>query len=254
VNFILGEAKLELRTFALSYPIAATEAQSAVFKDANKGSHNHCTAILSACQFGINTQSVVEVLFIDLTPGQVTAMVMQGVIDQGKWSCEKEGAKVVLGNVDQMSAQKLDELVTLVAPNLSTVQCVAILRPEGAFPELLSIKVELNFVNIPVRWVYLADLSYGSAMRLHHQLGPKRWSVISCGGPYTPQPSWYVQLAGGNFVEVVPAIKYKSGQILHFFTTSKNNQVTATVRLAIRGFIYDGLVIEGLTPNSKGHT
>jgi hypothetical protein len=149
------------RTLALSYPITTTEAQCAALKVVNQDSHDHCTAFLSACQFGIgNSQGVVEVLFIDLTPGQVAAVVMQGVIHESNWTSKNVGGKVVLGEVDRLSIEKFDELVTPIAPNPSTLECVAVLRPEGVFPELLSITVELKFINIPFRWVSLADLSW----------------------------------------------------------------------------------------------
>jgi hypothetical protein len=66
------------KTFTSSYPIATTEARRGAFEAADKDSHDHCDAFLSFCSFGdINSQDIAEILFIDLTPGQVAAMVMR---------------------------------------------------------------------------------------------------------------------------------------------------------------------------------
>jgi hypothetical protein len=256
VNSISRELDLEYmvdqKSFTWSYPIATTAAQRVAFDAADKNSHNHCDAFLSACHFGDrNRQDSAEVLFIDLTPGQVAVMVMRGVIHSGQWTSKEPGKTVSLGELDGMSIEKFEEIVALVAPNLSILRCVAILRPEGAFPELLSIKVELKFINIPVQWLSLADLSYGSAMLLYRQLGLK-FRSFRCGGCFSSPNPCYIQLADGNLVNIAPDDLYTHSKVWNFFTTSKDEQVTATLRFSRWDTTYDELVVEGLTPGPKG--
>jgi hypothetical protein len=256
VNSISTEICLEYvadpKTFTWSYPIATTEAQRMAFEASDENSHDHCTAFLSACNFdAISSRDVVEVLFIDLTPGQVAAMVMRGTIYQGKWTPEEPGKKFVLGEIDKLSLEKFDELVALVAPNLPTLQCVAVLRPEGAFPELLSIKVELKFINIPFKWVSLADLSYGSAILLYSRLGLE-YTPFRCGGAFSCPDVYCVQLADGRFINISTYNIDMCERTWHIFTTSKDNQVTATLRLFGWSTAYDDLVIKGLAPGPKG--
>jgi hypothetical protein len=257
VSYISTEARSEYvagqKTFAWSYPIATTGAQRVAFEAAlGKDSHNHCAAFLSAYNFGaINSEGVVEALFIDLTPGQVAAMVMRGTIYGGKWTSKEPGKKIVLGEIEKLSIEKLDELVALVAPNLSTLQCVAVLRPDGAFPELLSIKVELKFINIPFKWVSLSDLSYGSAMLLYRRLGLE-CEPFGCGGNFSCPDVYCVQLADGKFINISIYDIAVRDRTWHFFTTSKDNQVTATLRLFGFYTAYDGIVVKGLTPGPKG--
>jgi hypothetical protein len=247
-----------LRTFALSYPIATSDVQRATFEVVNRDCHDHCTAFLSACQFGVgNSQHIVESLFIDLTPGQVAAMVVQGVVDAGNWTPKDVREKAVLGKVDTMTVEKFDELVALVAPDLSILECVAVLRPEGAFPELLPIKLELKFVNIPFKLVSLADLSYGSAMLLYRRLGLESRRPYRRGFRRSPDIH-YVELADGTFLDITKHDRPMPIKTRYIFTTSKDNQVTATVRFGTKSVRYKGsveyeeFVIRGLEPRPKG--
>jgi hypothetical protein len=240
------------KTFTSSYPIATTEARRVAFEAADKDFHDHCDAFLSFCSFGdINSQDITEILFIDLTPSQVAAMVTRGTIYGGQWTSKEPGKKIVLGEIDKLSIEKFDELVALVAPNLPTLQCVAVLRPDGAFPELLSIKVELKFINIPFKWVSLSDLSYGSAMLLYRRLGLE-FTRFCCGGCVSSPAGCCIQLADGNLVDISPDSLHTSGKVWNFFTTSNENQVTVTLRFSGWYTIYDEIVVKGLTPGPKG--
>jgi hypothetical protein len=240
------------KTAMLSYPIATSEEQRAAFKSKHGRYYDHCTAFLTGCQFGVSkSQSVVaEALFIDLTPGQVAAVVMQGVIKQGTWTSKEVREKAVFGKVDNLSIEKFDELVALVAPNLSNLECVAVLRPEGAFPDLLPIKIELKFVNIPFKWVSLADLSYGSSALIIHRLDRKsRCNTIS-RSRRLPNVR-YMHLVDGTLLDITQRARY-------IFTTSKDNQITATLRLGTKSVRYtenveyEEIVIRGLNPRPKG--
>ncbi|PVF98580.1 hypothetical protein CPB86DRAFT_797211 [Serendipita vermifera] len=252
VDSILTKANLRTvarkKAFTLSYPITTPQAHQVAFEVADQHAHDHCTAFLSACEFGVvSSEGVVEMMFIDLTPGQVAAVVMQGVINEGRWISKKVRKKVTLGSVDKLSIQKVvDEIITPLAPDWSNLQCVGILRPEGAFPELLPIKMELQFINIPVRWLSLADLSYGSAMLLYRRVGLSFRSHFLCG-TRRYNPPWYVELADGRLVNMLAY-----GYTRYFFTTSKDYQATATLRLSRGDILYDEVVIEGLIPKLKG--
>jgi hypothetical protein len=182
---------------------------------------------------------------------------MQGVIDACRWIPKSVREKTVWGQVDTLTVEKFDELVTLVAPNLSTLECVAVLRPEGAFPELLPIKIELKFVNIPFKWVSLSDLSYGCAMLLYRRLG------LEWRNPYRPgfkrSPDiYYVQLADGTFLDITQHDRPAPIRTRCIFTNSKDNQITATLRFGTKSVRhkesaqYEEIVIRGLAPRPKG--
>jgi hypothetical protein len=256
VGYITGETSLEHmerhKTVMLSYPIATSEKQRATFKFKHGQYCDHSTAFLTGCQFGASKSPsfVAEALFIDLTPGQVAAVVMQGVIKRGTWTSKEIRKKAVLGKVDKLPIEKFDELVALVAPDLSNLECVAVLRPEGAFPELLPIKIELKFLNIPFKWVSLTDLSYGSFALMLHRL--ERYS--RCGHiPRSKRPPnvRYMHLADGTLLDTTHRARY-------IFTTSKDNQITATLRFGSKSIRYtenveyEKIVIRGLTPRPKG--
>jgi hypothetical protein len=266
VGYIPGETNLEHmkrhKTFALSYPIVTSEEQqratSKVVNGYNGYCSNHCEAFLAGCQFGISeSRGVVEALFIDLTPSRVTAVVMQGVINKSKWTSEKVRETAVLGKVDKLSIENFDELISLVAPNLSILECVAVLRPEGAFPEPLPIKIELKFVNIPFKWLSLSDLTHGSAMMLWRIMAPQ---YTRCGRIVKrTQNVHYVHLADGTLLDITQHDRHTSIKGRYIFTTSKDNQITATLQLGTKinqygdCVEYEGIVIRGLEPRPKGN-
>lgn len=247
-------------TFILSYPIAIPPEQWVAVGAAGRKFHDHCTAFLSGCEFDIaKTEDIVECLFIDLTPGQVASLVKRGIIDQGQWEFREDGGKIVLGDIDRLSAHEVfEKLVDPIVSKLSALLCVGILRPDGAFPELSSIRVELQFVNTPVKWLSLADLSYGSAVSMHRHLdifSRKEFRPRNFTSTFSLfQVAWGIQLADGRIINIVPSEDTTPAKSCYYFTTSKDYQSTATLRF-VRGTIpCSNVLVDGLTSRLRGAT
>ncbi|PVG00308.1 hypothetical protein CPB86DRAFT_813338 [Serendipita vermifera] len=153
--------------FAISYPIALPQEQCDMLRKAHQFTQDHCTTFLEECRFNIRGDvDVADCLFLDLTPGQVAAKRVRGRIVDGRWQFEKDDATTltILGSAEDISLEDvIDKLILPTVPNLVTVRCVAILKPEGVFPNLKSWDLNFYFLNIPVKWLSTADLSYGAA-------------------------------------------------------------------------------------------
>lgn len=154
--------------FAVAYPISASAEQRRVFYEETLYSHDHFHAWANKHANRVKKhQRNVNFLFIDLTPGQVASKLSNGNTDERRWTYNFKGDHFVnLGNVESLTAQELfDKLV----PSGRTIHRVAILRPEGAFPDLTSADVEAKFPDIPLKWVTLDVLSRGAAFIMHEQ-------------------------------------------------------------------------------------
>jgi hypothetical protein len=252
----LGPSPRRLKLLAISYPITTSQEQRDVFQKAQESSHDHCTTFLDCCTFSSNkSEDVVRALFIDLTPGQVAAMSVEGTIEYRRWKSMDGGEKkVVLGDVERLSTLDIvDKLITPIIPELSALYCVGILRPEGAFPQLDITSLELRLGNIPVKWITLADLSYASAAMLWRQ----------SMRPFPKQPDRNInsqdplclQLVDGSLVDLISSgiVSYPGKrESPYFVTTSKADQVTATLRFFRGPFPCGKVTIDGLSPGPKG--
>jgi hypothetical protein len=90
----------------------------------------------------------------------------------------------------------------------------------------------------------------GSAKLLYGRVGLtfRRFCCSFRGSPDVH----YVQLADGTILDLTQYNRDGPAKIRCVFTTSKDNQVTATLRLSTRYLHYEELIIEGLTPRPKG--
>jgi hypothetical protein len=153
--------------FAIAYPISASSDQRQAFYKDNLYSHDHFHAWVNkhANRVG-KEQRNVNFLFIDLTPGQVASKLCNGNTDSKRWTYNFKGDQFTnLGEVESLTAQ---DLVDKLVPQRK-INRVAILRPEGAFPELSSADVEAKFPDIPLKWVTLDVISRGAAFIMHEQ-------------------------------------------------------------------------------------
>ncbi|PVF98579.1 hypothetical protein CPB86DRAFT_814614 [Serendipita vermifera] len=236
----------------MSYPITTSQDQRLAFEKLKETSHDHFMAFIGGCEFDIEDLEDVQVLFIDLTPGRVAAVLGEGTIHNRRWLFGEEKEKVVLGDVPKLSAQDvIDELIVPIVPKPSALHGVGVLRPDGAFPELLPIKLELELPNVPFKWLSLADLSYGSAGFLYHHLTMDH--EFRCGTRRHDKPTDFsIRLADGRFRAIIPFCEPIIEKNSHFFTTSKDNQVTATLQFMRGNSMYQDIVVQGLTPHLKG--
>ncbi|PVF98582.1 hypothetical protein CPB86DRAFT_825625 [Serendipita vermifera] len=236
-GFISNEINMEpvpgRELFTFSYPIATSQEQHEAFLTVKESSHDHCKAFLSGCTFDTMQSE-------DLTPGQIGAMVVEGTIEDQRWKYKERRRMVILGDVAELSIRDVvDKLIAPIVPTLSALQCVGILRPEGAFPELPSIPLELCLNNIPVKWLSLADLSYGSASMLYHQ------QLFN----YTKKHRRVSMLFNGSLVDL---LLFKFREVRYFLTTSKDNQASATLGFFKDAALSDEVVLRGLSLGLKG--
>ncbi|PVG00310.1 hypothetical protein CPB86DRAFT_238277 [Serendipita vermifera] len=238
------------RHFALSYPIYLSDEKRKDLYKTHLHTHDHCTAFLNGCHFGVGeSRGDVDCLFLDLTPGQVAASLVRGEISGGQWSFSSENqvALTVLGAVGDLTVQDIvDKLVLPTTTNSATLQCVGILKPEDTFPNISTFELESRFPGIPVKWLSVADLSYGSAVWMCRRR--KFYEEIQHASPLTLG----VKLADGEIVTVIPEHSRLPATRQFYFTTSKDNQTSASLQF-FRGTVPCGKVtLEGLVPRSRG--
>jgi hypothetical protein len=243
--------------FAITYPLMLPEEQRKPLEDANRFKtfgHFHAFANYYAQHHSSTTKQErdLQVLFIDLTPGQVAAKMSIGSFHSTNWyySGGSQGKEIALGNVDYMTTQDVvNKLINPTIGKSGTLNCIGILRPEGAFPDVSSSDLEAKFPDTLIKWVSLADLSHGIAMVMHSQLTTHdiQWThatLISI-------PLGLI-LANGQTVTLIPAKHFLPAGAKVLVTNSKDDQTTATLRFK-KGLIPCGeVVVQGLTPQPKG--
>jgi hypothetical protein len=251
VNF---DAKLVNNGFAISFPILTSFEQRKAFREANRQQpvhdHFHAWAVWHA-KYAPN-QKDVTLLFIDLTPGQVASAIDQGSIQNGKWACDFRGIQQdKMGRIRRLTTQDvIEKLVTPLARRWGKLYRVGILRPKGAFPKISATGLEARFSDTVVDWLTLDDLSHGAAIVMHHE-----WIITSPSLYKTPRTIDLrvgIALASGELVTVLSEDDLLPTIRKIFFTSSQDNQSTATVQLA-QGITPRGEIsLEGLAPRMKG--
>ncbi|PVF95176.1 hypothetical protein CPB86DRAFT_739124 [Serendipita vermifera] len=241
---------------AITYPLALSKAERDALEGANQfNTHDHLHSFANDYAFHHSTAIKQlrghRVMFIDLTPGQVAASLCVGSLNSGIWyySGSKRKDKF-LNNILNLTTQDvIDKLINPLKGNSPSLNCVGILRPDGAFPDVSNSQLEAQFPDTLVKWVSLAELSQAIAMVMHRQITTHdiQWShatLISI-------PLGLV-LADGRTVTLIPSKHFLPADAKAILTTSKDNQTTATLRFT-KGLIPCGeIVVEGLTPQVKG--
>ncbi|PVF99030.1 hypothetical protein CPB86DRAFT_316951 [Serendipita vermifera] len=156
-------------------------------------------------------------------------------------------------NIDLSSIGDVyDKLVVPIVPAGVKLHQIGILRPEGAFPDICATDLESKFPDTPVKWLTLDDLSYGTAVVMSDKPTTQTRQVSTLGTPAEAYLPIGVALSTGKSVTILPKGRNFSVGRIFFFTTSKDNQQTATVRL-LRGNVPIGEVtLEGMIPRPKG--
>ncbi|PVG00307.1 hypothetical protein CPB86DRAFT_782885 [Serendipita vermifera] len=142
------------------------------------------------------------------------------------------------------------KLILPTLSNLDAVQCVAILKPESAFPGLKSLDLNLYFLNIPVKWLSIADLSYGTACMMEANF-PFSICDYETEDPVV-EDTLAIQLADGQFYALLPESSSLPTTRLFYFTTSKDSQTTASLQFSKKRLPCGKAVLEDLTPRVRG--
>jgi hypothetical protein len=254
------DARLDSNGFTVSLPIMASQQQSKAFEEAigdRRRVSNHFEAWLAAyTKNAPDSEEDVHFIFIDLTPGQITSIVvMNGRILNQRLISGLNSIRIRLsGCIDSSNTEDLyDKLVGSIVPGETNLDLVCILRPKGAFPDLSNTGLESKFSGITVKWVTLDDISHGGAVLMDREPVTSSTTMLpSSRGPGTRIPPIGITLADGNCITVLPdygALPYKR---TFMFTTSRDNQTIVTVRLC-RGTKHCAEVtLNGLTPKPRG--
>jgi hypothetical protein len=194
-------------------------------------------------------------LFIDLTPGQVAAHSARGCFEDQKWRYRlilrpgERSDNVILGNVTALSVQDVIDRLIIPFPRWRKLDRIGIIRPEGAFPGLSLEDFREKLPGILINWVTLHDLSYGSAIMAHRE--DVLDSIHPLGWESTVTPMGTV-LADGKLVTIMPGFIRLPVEWKVWFTTSRDNQTSVTIRVMMGVKTSDVVKLEGLLPRAKG--
>jgi hypothetical protein len=254
INLLSSNGRPMDGVIAISYPIALCHKQ---YKNPYQNydfTYDHCTAFLKGCWFNVKEKiDTAQCLFLDLTPGQVAAKLVLGKINNGIWQDSgKDAVLTVLGKADELSVEDvINKLVLPTVSNLDAVQCIGILRPEKSFPNISSWDLSFHFPDIPLMWLSVAELSYGSA-RIAEHYTPVSKGVEYEDGVSTTATSLCIKLADGQLVTLLPIGSTHPATGIFYLTTSKDDQTTATLQFCKDNTPCGGVMLEGLAPNSRG--
>ncbi|PVF92267.1 hypothetical protein CPB86DRAFT_791312 [Serendipita vermifera] len=249
--------------YLVAYPIASNSDQRKGVQNAKLHSHDHFQAwangvVYKECNDGESKQDVC-LLFVDLSPGQVAAMVGYGNMYSWGWTYNSTGTKsVILSEKEQGDAENwttqdvFDKLVQpILTPSNKKLELAGVLRPEGSLPNLSASELETKFNGIPVKWVQLTDISYGAAVFMNRQSFGYDSDDVGVGPAIAPLPIG-IALANGKTTTIVPASTHCPVERQMFFTNSQDNQTTVTVKLLRGTTPINELTLKGLTPKPRG--
>ncbi|PVF92714.1 hypothetical protein CPB86DRAFT_801802 [Serendipita vermifera] len=247
--------------YNIAFPIAATPEQREGIRKAKLYSYNHFHAWanwIGEYNDGKGKRDV-YLLFVDWTPGQVAAKVGYGNLNSWGWSYNLIGSKsVILSEEEQQGAESwtaqdvYDKLVKLLLPpNNKRLELVGILRPEGSLPNLSASELGSMFNSVPVKWIQLTDISHGAAVVINREALVYH-SEPDDEGPIEILLPTGITLANGIPITIVSANTYCPVECKLFFTNSKDNQTTATVKILHGTTPVNELTLKGLTPKLKG--
>ncbi|PVF91840.1 hypothetical protein CPB86DRAFT_791759 [Serendipita vermifera] len=250
------DTKPKYNGFQISIPISASSEQRQAFSNANgclSNDHFHAWGNNLASD-PANYKDRANLLFIDLTPGQVASKLAQGLINGWGWGYQfRVEGYTHLGDVNSLDTHDVyNKLVRSIAPLGIKLHHVGILRPEGAFPDVNATDLEYKLPNVPVQWVTLDDLSRGAAVVMDRE--PTAPPVMICGtgaATFSSSPI-EVTLANGKSVTILRENERLPARKIAYFTTSKDDQISVTFQLSQRTLYFEKRTLEGLTPRPKG--
>jgi hypothetical protein len=256
-NIVGFDKTLEYNGFAVSIPIGSSNEQRRAFYDANHhllNDHFHTWA--SRYSKGVpHFQGDVNLLFIDLTPGQVASKSANGRTSDRSWyySNPDRDPDICLNDLISLNTQEVyDKLVKSIVPTETRLHRIGVLRPEGAFPDVSLTDLEYKFTKAPVELVTLDELSHGAAITM--DLAPTSPIINWCGfgEPISTYLPTGIILADGKSMMILPDNEDLPAKRKFTLTTSQDNQTTATIRLVRGNVPFGEISLEGLIPRPKG--
>lgn len=243
--------------FMVSFPIAASEEQRNALNMATRyRACDHLHAWANRFTKGALSRGGIDILLIDLTPGQVASRVSRGCVDSQRWiyqvllNSEVFYNDVILNDVIISTVDDVvDKLITPIVPPSRKLDRIGVFRAPEAPLCLLLEDLRARFPGTLVDWVTLNELSYGAALAMHRIETLDTVAPIHTASANVPVG---VMLADGKVVTILPGFFCLPTKRKVWFTTSQDNQTTITVRL-LRGILpYGEVKLEGLLPRPKG--
>jgi hypothetical protein len=241
------DEKLEDDRFQVSLPISFSLEQWRAFSRAchDRLCHHLAAWITLYTRNTSHWKRIVDILFIDLTPGQIASQVVKAMRDSHGWTWVNIGTMTLLNrDVDSLNIDDVYERFfrpTTMSPNIE-LQYIVVLRPEGTFPNISARDLETKFPNLCVECVTLDDISRGAALMMESRrtMDDRRLPIE-------------IALVNGKLVIAMlkhtDLTKYRGSS---FFTTSRDNQTTVTVELSRGPFPWATLTLEGMIPKPRG--
>jgi hypothetical protein len=252
-NIVGFDTTLEDNGFAVSVPISASIEQRSAFSNANhcpSNDHFHTWVNKYAAEITLEYKRDVNLLFIDLTPGQVASKFVKGSISENGWDYSQDEDPYICLDQDlvTLNTQDLyDKLVKSIVPTGTRLHRIGVLRPEGAFPDVSTTDLEHKFRHSPVDWVTLDRLSQGAAIVMSREpfficeLEPIR-TFLPIG----------ITIANGKSVTIFSENEDAPAERKFILTTSQDNQTTATIRLVKGNEPFGEISLDGFIPRPKG--
>jgi hypothetical protein len=256
-NIVGFDKTLGYNGFAVSIPIGSSNEQRRAFYDANHHHLNdHFHTWASRYSKGVPYfQGDVNLLFMDLTPGQVASKLVNGRTSGRSWyyNSPDRDPDICLNDLVSLNTQDVyEKLVKSIVPTETRLHRIGILRPEGAFPEVSLTDLEHKFMNVPVELVTLDELSHGAAIAMDQAPTSPIIDWCGFGEPESTSLPTGIILADDRAMMILPENEDLPARRKFTLTTSRDNQTTATIRLVRGNVPFDEISLEDLIPRPKG--
>lgn len=244
-------------SIALSLPVALTDEEKKRYRAVRDVpgmelwyTTDHAVAFLNYISKELPEEEL-NVLFLDLTPGQAAAKVVSAEVDEGCWYFFSE-TKTVAGTADEIKTAEdvIDKLVTPTIKGFSSLHAIYILCPkELCFCPSLASALESHLPKTKcIRFVTLAEISHGAAASRERFEGVIITHLL--GADFLALPI-RVALANGQLVECVPRNISLPSKRTVVFTTASPNQTSATLAFFHGDTPIGTVVLQGLKTNPK---
>jgi hypothetical protein len=213
---------------------------------------DHCVAIIHLNDGSATLTDGKErnILFVDITPGQTAAKLAHTEKDDNDWVMFQDELTVLERTADsQPSAEEVVEALVKPTVNASqTLHKIYLYNADDSTSDDISSTLQSLFPQTPIVWVTLADISRGAAKS---NLGNKADHMSLLISISASMPISIVASNGGQVITVPRNYSIPTRQT-STFTTSKDNQTSATLQVVVGRTLKDKVVLQGIPPKPKG--
>jgi hypothetical protein len=155
--------------FIVCHPISILREQRRALRRATDR-HSHLYSWTEAYSGSIPSKVYVDLLFIDLTPGQIASQAVRGFFEDRKWGNKsltrvRDSQSIVLDHVATLSVREVID--RLISPWSRKFDRIGVFQHEGTLDQSFIEDLKAEFPQTPIDWLTLDDLSYGAAIKVH---------------------------------------------------------------------------------------